>query len=40
VVSGDVRDGLEVISGLQPAAKPEKSNFFSFLRPPRSGSRP
>lgn len=42
VVSGTgVRDGLQVISGLKPAEKAARGNFFSFLRPPRSagGSR-
>lgn len=38
VVNGpDLREGLEVVSGLRPEEKPAQSNFFSFLRPPRSG---
>lgn len=41
VVSGTgVRDGLEVISGLKPAEKASKGNFFSFLRPPRGAGGP
>lgn len=36
VVSGEqVHDGLQVVSGLKPAEKSSKGNFFSFLRPPR-----
>jgi HlyD family secretion protein len=31
-----VHDGLQVISGLKPAEKASRGNFFSFLRPPRS----
>jgi HlyD family secretion protein len=36
-----LREGLEVVSGLKPAEKVVKGNFFSFLRPPRpaGGSR-
>ena len=30
-----IREGLQVISGLKPAEKVAKGNFFSFLRPPR-----
>ena len=39
-ISGDdLREGLQVVSGLKPAEKAAKGNFFSFLRPPRpSGS--
>jgi HlyD family secretion protein len=33
----DLRDGLQVVSGLKPAEKAAKGNFFSFLRPPRGG---
>jgi len=37
-VSGeDLREGLEVVSGLRPEAKPTRTNFFSFLRPQRPG---
>jgi HlyD family secretion protein len=37
-VSGaDLREGLQVVSGLKPAEKAAKGNFFSFLRPPRGG---
>ena len=32
-----LREGLEVVSGLKPAEKVVKGNFFSFLRPPRPG---
>ncbi|NJC88498.1 MAG: efflux RND transporter periplasmic adaptor subunit [Desulfuromonas sp.] len=36
VVSGDgIREDLQVVSGLKPAEKASKGNFFSFLRPPR-----
>jgi HlyD family secretion protein len=33
-----MREGLQVISGLKPAEKVTKGNFFSFLRPQRPGS--
>jgi len=37
-VSGaGIREGLQVVSGLKPAEKAAKGNFFSFLRPPRPG---
>jgi hypothetical protein len=37
-VSGEgLREGLEVVSGLRPEAKPTRTNFFSFLRPQRPG---
>jgi HlyD family secretion protein len=32
-----IREGLQVVSGLKPAEKVTKGNFFSFLRPPRPG---
>lgn len=36
VVSGEqLHDGLQVISGVKPADKASRGNFFSFLRPPR-----
>lgn len=36
VVSGEqLNDGLQVVSGLKPAEKASRGNFFSFLRPPR-----
>jgi HlyD family secretion protein len=37
VVSGaEVAAGLQVVSGIKPAEKASKGNFFSFLRPPRT----
>ncbi len=39
VISGaGLHDGLEIVSGLKPTEKPTQTNFFSFLRPPRSSS--
>ncbi|TLM65854.1 MAG: efflux RND transporter periplasmic adaptor subunit [Deltaproteobacteria bacterium] len=41
VVSGpDLRDGLQVVSGLKPAERAARGNFFSFLRPPRGAGGP
>lgn len=41
VVSGaGVREELQVVSGLKPAEKTSKGNFFSFLRPPRGAGGP
>ncbi|MCM2264186.1 MAG: efflux RND transporter periplasmic adaptor subunit [Desulfuromonadales bacterium] len=41
VVSGaGVREELQVVSGLKPAEKASKGNFFSFLRPPRGAGGP
>lgn len=35
ISGGDIRDGLQVVSGLKPPEKASRGNFFSFLRPPR-----